>query len=109
MGRCAGLCRRFLLLAGFAAVATGASGPGEEMLEEYNRLLNILIYTAAALATFSLMWAGFTYMWDHENPSSTSSAKAAAIGALSGLVLTLLAKAITVLMVDSTTIVLPTR
>lgn len=100
---------RTVLLVGFALAATGIAEPGEEMLEEYNRLLNILIYTAAALATFSLAWAAFTYMWDHEDPSSTSRAKAAAIGALSGLLLTLLAKAIMVLLVDSTTVLLPTR
>ena len=38
-------------------VLMGATGPGQEMLDEYNRILNILIYTAAALAAFSLSWA----------------------------------------------------
>lgn len=79
------------------------------MLEEYNRLLNIMVFAAAALAAFSLVWAGFTMMWDGQNPSSTSRAKSAAIGALSGLLLTLLAKGIMVLLVGNTTVLLPTR
>ena len=79
------------------------------MLEEYNRLLNIMVFAAAALAAFSLVWAAFTMMWDGQNPSSTSRAKSAAIGALSGLLLTLLAKGIMVLLVGNTTVLLPTR
>jgi hypothetical protein len=98
-----------LLLAAVALASTGATGPGQEMLDEYNRLLNILIYVAAALAAFSLAWAGFRAMWDAETPSSVSRAKSAVVGALSGLLLTLLAKGIMVLLLDSTTLLLPTR
>ena len=95
-------------LTAFALVATGAGEEGTEMLEEFNRLLNILIFTAAVLAAFSFVWAAFTSMWDSD-PSSRGSAKSAVIGALTGLLLVLLAKGIMVLLVDSTTVLLPTR
>ena len=98
-----------VVLTAVALTCAGAAGPGHQMLEEYNRLLNILIYVAAALAGFSLVWAGFTAMWDAESPSSVSRARGAVISALSGLTLTLLAKGIMVLLVDSTTVLLPTR
>jgi hypothetical protein len=93
----------------FGLLAVGATGPGEAMLEEFNRVLNIMVFTAAALALFSLVWSAFTLMWDGQNPSSTSRAKGAAIGALSGLLLTLLAKGIVVLLVGNTSVLLPTR
>ena len=89
-------------------VSIGAD-PGEEMLDEFNRVLNILIYAAAALAAFSIAWAGFTAMWDSDNPSTRSRTKSAIIGAISGLLLALLAKGVMVLLIDSTTVLLPTR
>jgi hypothetical protein len=95
--------------AALGLLAAGATGPGEAMLEEFNRLLNIMVFTAAALAAFSLVWSAFTLMWDGQSPSSTSRAKSAAIGALSGLLLTLLAKGIVVLLVGNTSVLLPIR
>ena len=97
------------VLFAFALVSMGADGPGQEMLDEFNRVLNVLIYAAAALAAFSITWAGFTAMWDSDNPSTRSRTKSAIIGAISGLLLALLAKAVMVLLVDSTTVLLPTR
>ena len=98
-----------LLLVVFPLAAMGADGPGQEMLDEFNRILGVLIYAAAALAAFSIAWAGFTAMWDSASPSTSSRAKSAIIGAISGLLLALLAKGVMVLLVDSTTVLLPTR
>ena len=52
-------------LIAFALFTTGASHgeAGAEMLEEYNRLLNIFILIAGILAGFSLVWAAFVLMW----------------------------------------------
>lgn len=101
-------------LIAFALFTTGASQgeAGAEMLEEYNRLLNIFILIAGILAGFSLVWAAFVLMWgEPENPHARGRAKGAVIGAISGLVLVLvlLAKGLMVLLVDSTTVLLPTR
>ena len=82
-------------LIAFALFTTGASHgeAGAEMLEEYNRLLNIFILIAGILAGFSLVWAAFVLMWgEPENPHARGRAK--------GLM---------VLLVDSTTVLLPTR
>lgn len=105
----AAAARSGLMLVVFPLLAMGADGPGQEMLDEFNRILNVLIYTAAALAAFSIAWAGFTAMWDSDNPSTSSRSKSAIVGAVSGLLLALLAKGVMVLLVDSTTVLLPTR
>ena len=52
------------LLIACALVTVGAGEEGTEMLEEFNRLLNILIFLAGVLAVFSLVWGAFTAMWD---------------------------------------------
>ena len=99
-------------LVAFALLTTGATqgDAGAEMLEEYNRLLNIFILIAGILAGFSLVWAAITIMWgEPDNPHQRGRAKGAVIGAISGLVLVLLAKGLMVLLVDSTTVLLPTR
>ena len=79
------------------------------MLDAYNEVLNVLIYAAAALAAFSLVWAAFTLMWRHDSPEASGRAKGAITGTVTGLTLTLLAKAIVVLLVDHTSVLLPTR
>ena len=99
-------------LVALALLTTGASqgDAGTEMLEEYNRLLNIFILIAGILAGFSLVWASITIMWgEPDNPHARGRAKGAVIGAISDLVLVLLAKGVMVLLVDSTTVLLPTR
>lgn len=103
--RCAAIL--FLVLAGFGSTASQAAG--QNMLDAYNQMLDTLIYAAAALAAFSLVWAAFTLMWGHEGPDASAKAKGAIAGTVTGLMLTLLAKGIVVLLVDQTSVLLPTR
>ena len=44
------------LLSGYALVTVCAGDEGTKMLEEFNRLLKSLIFLAAVLAVFSLVW-----------------------------------------------------
>ena len=97
------------LMAAFALVTTGAGREGAAMIEEFNRLLNILIFIAAVLAAFSIVWACFTSMWDSDDPYARGRGKSAVIGALTGLMLVIMAKGLMVLFVDNTTVLLPTR
>ena len=96
------------LLIACALVTIGAGDEGTEMLEEFNRLLNILIFLAGVLAVFSLVWGTFTAMWDTD-PHNRGRSRSAVVGALTGLLLVLMAKGLMVLLVDSTTVLLPTR
>ena len=98
------------LLIACALVTVGAGEEGTAMLEEFNRLLNILIFLAGVLAVFSLVWGTFTAtaMWDTD-PHNRGRSRSAVVGALTGLLLVIMAKGLMVLLVDSTTVLLPTR
>ena len=96
------------LLIACALVTVGAGEEGTAMLEEFNRLLNILIFLAGVLAVFSLVWGAFTAMWDTD-PHNRGRSKSAVVGAITGLLLVIMAKGLMVLLVDSTTVLLPTR
>ena len=89
------------LLAGAALATTGAA-PAEEqaMLEAFDRVLTAMAYAAAGLCLFAIVWAGFVLMAEGAEERGGGRAKTAAIMAVVGLVLVLLAKAVSVLLIN---------
>ena len=98
------MVRRLLtatLLAGAALATTGAA-PAEEqvMLEAFDRVLTVMAYAAAGLCLFAIVWAGFVLMAEGAEERGGGRAKSAVIMAVVGLVLVLLAKAVSVLLIN---------
>ena len=98
------MVRRLLtatLLAGAALATTGAA-PAEEqaMLEAFDRVLTAMAYAAAGLCLFAIVWAGFVLMAEGAEERGGGRAKSAVIMAVVGLVLVLLAKAVSVLLIN---------
>ena len=89
------------LLAGAALATTGAA-PAEEqaMLEAFDRVLTAMAYAAAGLCLFAIVWAGFVLMAEGAEERGGGRAKSAVIMAVVGLVLVLLAKAVSVLLIN---------
>ncbi len=89
------------LLAGAALATTGAA-PAEEqaMLEAFDRVLTVMAYAAAGLCLFAIVWAGFVLMAEGAEERGGGRAKSAVIMAVVGLVLVLLAKAVSVLLIN---------
>ena len=89
------------LLAGTALATTGAA-PAEEqaMLEAFDRVLTAMAYAAAGLCLFAIVWAGFVLMAEGAEERGGGRAKSAVIMAVVGLVLVLLAKAVSVLLIN---------
>ena len=89
------------LLAGVALATTGAA-PAEEqaMLEAFDRVLTAMAYAAAGLCLFAIVWAGFVLMAEGAEERGGGRAKSAVIMAVVGLVLVLLAKAVSVLLIN---------
>ena len=98
------MVRRLLaatLLAGAALATTGAA-PAEEqaMLEAFDRVLTAMAYAAAGLCLFAIVWAGFVLMAEGAEERGGGRAKSAVVMAVVGLVLVLLAKAVSVLLIN---------
>ena len=98
------MVRRLLaatLLAGAALATTGAA-PAEEqaMLDAFDRVLTAMAYAAAGLCLFAIVWAGFVLMAEGAEERGGGRAKSAVIMAVVGLVLVLLAKAVSVLLIN---------
>ena len=89
------------LLAGAALATTGAA-PAEEqaMLEAFDRVLTAMAYAAAGLCLFAIVWAGFVLMAEGAEERGGGKAKSAVVMAVVGLVLVLLAKAVSVLLIN---------
>ena len=98
------MVRRLLtatLLAGAALATTGAV-PAEEqaMLEAFDEVLTAMAYAAAGLCLFAIVWAGFVLMAEGAEERGGGKAKSAVVMAVVGLVLVLLAKAVSVLLIN---------
>ena len=89
------------LLAGAALATTGAAPPEEQaMLDAFDRVLTAMAYAAAGLCLFAIVWAGFVLMAEGAEERGGGKAKSAVVMAVVGLVLVLLAKAVSVLLIN---------
>ena len=96
------LVRRVLamtLLAGAALATTGAAPAEEqEMLRQFDRVLTAMVYAAAGLCLFAIVWAGFILMAEGGEERGGGKAKTAVVMAVVGLVLALSAKGVAALL-----------
>ncbi len=68
------------------------------MLAAFDSALTAMAYTAAGLALFAVVWAGFVLMSEGSEPRNSGRARNAVAGALVGLAVVLSAKAIAVVL-----------
>ena len=87
------------VLAGAALATTGAAPAEEqEMLHQFDRVLTAMVYAAAGLCLFAIVWAGFILMAEGGEERGGGRAKTAVVMAVLGLVLALSAKAVAALL-----------
>ena len=87
------------LLIGAALATTGAAPPEERaMLAAFARVLTAMAYAASGLCVFAIVWAGFVLMAEGADERGGGRARSAVVMAVVGLVLVLLAKAVTALL-----------
>ena len=91
-----------ILLASAAALLSVAAGAPEEkrqaMLDAIDAVLTGMAYAGAGLCLFAIVWAGFVLMAEGaEGDGRRGKARNAVVMAIVGLVVVLLAKAITAL------------
>lgn len=95
--------RRLLTAAAVIAgglVSMGAEPPGDaEMIAQFDRVLTGMVYGAAGLAVFSIVWAGFVLMAEGSEDRGSGRARAAVMGSVMGLVLVLSAKGVALALV----------
>ena len=88
-----------ILLIGVALASTGAAPPKEQaMLDAFDEALTAMTYAAAGLCVFAIVWAGFVLMAEGAEERGGGRAGTAVILAVVGLVLVLLAKAVSALL-----------
>ncbi len=74
-------------------MAVGPTNPGP-MLDAFDQALTAMVFAAAALTVFAIVWAGFVLMAEGAEERGGGRARSAVFGALAGLVLVLSAKAV---------------
>ena len=89
-----------MTLVAWAALANTGAAPAEEqaMLDAFDHVLTAMAYTAAGLAVFAIVWAGFVLMAEGAEERGGGRAKSAVVMAVVGLALVLLAKAVAALL-----------
>ena len=70
------------------------------MLRQFDRVLTVMAYAAAGLSVFAIAWAGFVLMAEGAEERGGGKAKSAVVLAVVGLVLVLLAKAVSRLLLS---------
>ncbi len=81
------------LIAASGLLSLGAITPEQRsMLDAFDQILTGMVYAAAGLAVFAVVWAGFVLMAEGVEDRETGRARAAVFLALGGLVLVLSAK-----------------
>ena len=91
------MVRRIILVVIFiaAVVSHGQVMPEErDMLDAFDKALTAMVYTAAGLAVFAIVWAGFVLMAEGSSDRQVGRARAAVFTAIAGLVLVLSAKGV---------------
>ena len=79
-----------------ASVMSLGQAPPEEaaMLDAFDEALTAMVYAAAGLAVFAIVWAGFVVMAEGASDRQSGRARAAVFTAIAGLVLVLSAKGV---------------
>ena len=79
-----------------AAVLSLSQAPPERqaMLDAFDKVLTAMVYTAAGLSVFAIVWAGFVLMAEGTSDRQAGRARAAVFTAIAGLVLVLSAKGV---------------
>ena len=81
------------LIAAHGVSSMGAITPEQRsMLDAFDQVLTGMVYAAAGLAVFAIVWAGFVLMAEGAEDREAGRARAAVFLALGGLVLVLSAK-----------------
>ena len=91
------MVRRISLCAIFVAavMSHGQVIPEEqEMLDAFDKALTAMVYVAAGLAVFAIVWAGFVVMAEGASDRQSGRARAAVFTAIAGLVLVMSAKGV---------------
>ena len=70
------------------------------MLEAFDQVLTAISFAAAGLCVFAIAWAGFVLMAEGADERGGGRAKSAVVLAIVGLVLVLLAKAVSRLLLS---------
>ena len=85
----------YIVVALVAAASLGA-GPSDPraLLTAFDRVVTAMVFAAAGLAVFAIVWAGFVLMAEGTEERGGGRAKSAVFAALLGLVLVLSAKAV---------------
>ena len=82
------------LLALSAFVFMGATPEEEAMLDTFDAVLTAMVYAAAGLCVFAIVWAGFILMAEGSEERGGGRARTAVVMAVVGLVLALSAKGV---------------
>ena len=78
-----------------AVLSLGQAPPEREaMLDAFDKVLTAMVYTAAGLSVFAIVWAGFVLMAEGASDRQAGRARAAVFTAIAGLVLVLSAKGV---------------
>ena len=99
-----------MLLASAAALASVAAAPDDEMnamSAAFDAALTGMAFAGAGLCFFGIVWAGFLLMAEGAEGEGRGRARNAAIMAVVGLVVVLLAKGIAAGIIDRIIAVLP--
>ena len=100
-----------ILLSGVAAVATVATTPRQDELDNltaaFDAVLTGMAYLGAGLCFFAIVWAGFLLMAEGAEGENRGKARNAVFMAVLGLVVVLLAKGIAAGIIDRIIEVLP--
>ena len=83
------------VIAASALLAQGQTLPEEQaMLDAFDGVLTAMVYAAAGLSVFAIVWAGFVVMAEGASDRPTGRARAMVILSIAGLVLVLSAKGV---------------
>ena len=98
------------LVAVLAAAASAGAGPidSRPMAEAFSQAATAMVYAAAGLTVFAIVWAGFLLMAEGTEERGSGRAKSAVFTALLGLVLVLSAKAVALVLTSQLPPIYPT-
>ena len=89
------------LIAATGVLSLGAITPEQRsMLDAFDQVLTGMVYAAAGLAVFAIVWAGFVLMAEGVEGRETGRARATVFLALGGLVLVLSAKIVSRVLIN---------
>ena len=89
------------LMFGASMLSLGAIPPEQQaMLDAFDKVLTGMVYAAAGLAVFAVVWAGFVLMAEGAEDRQAGKARSAVFLAIAGLVLVLSAKGVALALIN---------